>query len=70
MCSTLYAMEKSLKPLTCLPAFPLVGSVKPLKENLKEEVEDMKTVKKIKQVLEYIFLAISTYFTICVLCAG
>ena len=30
----------------------------------------MKTVKKIKQVLEYIFLAIGTYFTICVLCAG
>ena len=63
-------MEKSLKPLTCLPAPGLVGSVKPLKENLKEEVEDMKTVKKIKQVLEYIFLAIGTYFTICVLCAG
>ena len=55
MCSTLYAMEKSLKPL---------------KENIKEEVEDMKTVKKIKQVLEYIFLAIGTYFGICVLCAG
>ena len=63
-------MEKSLKPLTCLPAPGLVGSVKPLKENLKEEVEDMKTVKKIKQVLEYIFLAIGSYFTICVLCAG
>ena len=44
-------MEKSLKPLTCLPAPGLVGSVKPLKENLKEEVEDMETVKKIKQVL-------------------
>ena len=59
-----------LKPLTCLPAPGLVGSVKPLKENLKEEVEDMETVKKIKQVLEYIFLAIGTYFGICVLCAG
>ena len=67
MCSTLYAMEKSLKPLTCLPAFPLVGSVKPLKENLKEEVEDMKTVKKI---LDYIFVAVSVYFIILVLCAG
>ena len=41
----------------------------------KQEIEEiggesMKTVKKIKQVLEYIFLAIGTYFTICVLCAG
>lgn len=59
-----------LRVLTCLPAFPLVGSVKPLKENLKEEVKSMETVKKLKQVLEYIFLAIGTYFTICVLCAG
>ena len=33
-------------------------------------VEDMKTVKKIKHVLKYIFLAIGTYFTICVLGAG
>ena len=30
----------------------------------------MKTVKKIKQVLEYVFLAIGAYFGICVLCAG
>ena len=30
----------------------------------------METVKKIKQVLEYIFLAIGTYFGICVLFAG
>ena len=59
-----------LKVLTCLPAPGLVGSVKPLKENLKEEVESMETVKKIKQVLEYIFLAVGAYFTICVLCAG
>lgn len=58
-----------LKPLTCLPAFPLVGSVKPLKENLKEEGKSMETLKKIKQVLEYIFLAIGIYFGICVLCA-
>ena len=41
----------------------------------KQEVEEiggesMKTVKKIKQVLEYIFLAIGAYFGICVLCAG
>ena len=41
----------------------------------KQEVEEiggesMKTLKKIKQVLEYIFLAIGTYFGICVLCAG
>lgn len=63
-------MEKSLKPLTYLPAPGLVGSVKPLKENLKEEEKSMETVKKIKQVLEYIFLAIGTYFGICVLCAG
>lgn len=60
-------MEKSLKPLTCLPAFPLVGSVKPLKENLKEEGKSMETVKKI---LDYIFVAVSVYFIICVLCAG
>ena len=32
--------------------------------------ESMKTVKKIKQVLEHIFLAIGTYFGICVICAG
>lgn len=63
-------MEKSLKPLICLPAPGLVGSVKPLKENLKEEVRNMETLKKIRQVLEYIFLAIGAYFTICVLCAG
>ena len=41
----------------------------------KQEVEEiggesMKTVKKIKQVLEYIFLAIGTYFGICIICAG
>ena len=39
----------------------------------KQEVEEiggesMKTVKKIKQILEYIFLTIGTYFGICVLC--
>lgn len=45
-------------------------SLKPLKENPKEEEKSMETVKKIKQVLEYIFLAIGAYFTICVLCAG
>lgn len=57
-----------LKPLTCLPAFPLVGSVKPLKENLKEEEgESMETLKKI---LDYIFVAVSVYFIILVLCAG
>lgn len=60
-------MEKSLKVLTYLPAFPLVGSVKPLKENLKEEVYHMETVKKI---LDYIFVAVSVYFIILVLCAG
>lgn len=59
-----------LKPLTCLPAFPLVGSVKPLKENLREEGESMETLKKIKQVLDYIFVAVSVYFIILVLCAG
>lgn len=56
-----------LRVLTCLPAFPLVGSVKPLKENLKEEEKSMETVKK---VLDYIFVAVSVYFIICVLCAG
>ena len=56
-----------LKVLTCLPAPGLVGSVKPLKENLKEEVKSMETVKK---VLDYIFVAVSVYFIICVLCAG
>lgn len=60
-------MEKSLKPLTCLPAPGLVGSVKPLKENPKEEVKSMETVKK---VLDYIFVAVSVYFIILVLCAG
>ena len=60
-------MEKSLKPLTCLPAPGLVGSVKPLKENLKEEEKSMETVKKI---LDYIFVAVSVYFIILVLCAG
>lgn len=60
-------MEKSLKPLTCLPAPGLVGSVKPLKENPKEEEKSMETVKK---VLDYIFVAVSVYFIICVLCAG
>lgn len=60
--------EFVLKVLTCLPAFPLVGSVKPLKENLKEEEgESMKTLKKI---LDYIFVAVSVYFIILVLCAG
>ena len=56
-----------LRVLTCLPAFPLVGSVKPLKENLKEEVKNMETVKKI---LDYIFVGVSVYFIILVLCAG
>lgn len=56
-----------LKVLTYLPAFPLVGSVKPLKENLKEEEKSMETLKK---VLDYIFVAVSVYFIICVLCAG
>ena len=41
----------------------------------KQEVEEiggesMKTVKKIKQVLEYIFWAIGVYFGICILCVG
>ena len=39
----------------------------------KQEVEggeSMETVKKIKQVLEYVFLAIGAYFGICVICAG
>ena len=40
------------------------------KQEVTERDESMKTVKKIKQVLEYIFLAIGTYFGICVLCAG
>lgn len=53
--------------LTCLPAPGLVGSVKPLKENPKEEVKSMETVKKI---LDYIFVAVSVYFIILVLCAG
>ena len=30
----------------------------------------MKKLKEIKQVLEYVFLAIGAYFGICVLCAG
>ena len=30
----------------------------------------METVKKIKQVLEYIFLAIGAYFGIYILCVG
>lgn len=56
-----------LRVLTCLPAPGLVGSVKPLKENPKEEKKSMETVKK---VLDYIFVAVSVYFIICVLCAG
>lgn len=56
-----------LRVLTCLPAPGLVGSVKPLKENLKEEGKSMETLKK---VLDYIFVAVSVYFIICVLCAG
>ena len=56
-----------LRVLTCLPAPRLVGSVKPLKENLKEEVYHMEAIKKI---LDYIFVAVSVYFIILVLCAG
>ena len=56
-----------LRVLTCLPAPGLVGSVKPLKENPKEEEKSMETVEK---VLDYIFVAVSVYFIICVLCAG
>lgn len=56
-----------LRVLTCLPAPGLVGSVKPLKENLKKEGKSMETVKK---VLDYIFVAVSVYFIILVLCAG
>ena len=41
-----------------------------IREIVKEEEKSMETVKKIKQIMEYIFLAIGTYFTICVLCAG
>ena len=30
----------------------------------------MKTLKRIKQVLDYIFVAVGVYFIILVLCAG
>ena len=41
------------------------------KQEVEEiEGESMKTIKKVKHVLEYIFLAIGAYFGICVLCAG